>query len=158
VTASNAAGQKTSVVSAASAAAIETEVRFCPLGYQPGASVDELRPPARLQFGPHTNSPAVITRSTQRITFRVQVVACDDQYVRGAIVYATPTPFQMFSEAEGVTDNNGWVTLTMTRKRFFPATPHQQHFILFLRASKPGEDLLGGISGRQLISLPVRLQ
>jgi hypothetical protein len=157
VTATNAAGQKTTAVSAASTAAIESEVRFCPLAQQAGATVEELRPPARLRFGRHTNTPAVITRSTQRITLRIQVVACDDQYVRGAIVYATPTPFQMFSEAESVTDNNGWVTLTLTRKRFFPATPRQQHFVVFLRANKPGEDLLGGISTRQLISLPVRL-
>ena len=157
VTATNAAGQKTTVVSAPSAAAIESEVRFCPPGYQAGATVGELRPPARLQFDRHTQTPAVITRSTQRITLRVHVVACDDQYVGGAIVYATPTPFQMFSEAESVTDNNGWATLTLTRRRFFPATPRQQHFVVFLRANKPGEDLLGGISTRQLISLPVRL-
>lgn len=158
VTATNPAGQMTTAVSAASAAAIESEVRYCPLAQQPGATVEELRPPARLRFGRHTNSPAVITRSTQRITLRVEVVACDDQYVSGAIVYATPTPFQMFSEAEAVTNNNGWVTLTLTRRRFFPATPRQQHFVVFLRAVKPGEDILGGISTRQLISLPVRLQ
>jgi hypothetical protein len=158
VTATNAAGQKTTAVSAPSAAAIESEVRFCPPGYQAGATVGELRPPARLLFDRHTQTPAVITRSTQRITLRVHVVACDNQYVGGAIVYATPTPFQMFSEAESVTDNNGWATLTLTRRRFFPATPRQQHFVVFMRANKPGEDLLGGISSRQLISLPVRLQ
>jgi hypothetical protein len=158
VTAINTAGQQTTAVSAASATATESEVRFCPLAQQAGATVEELRPPARLRFDRHTNSPAVITRSTQRITLRVEVVACEDQYVRGAIVYATPTPFQMFSDAEAVTNNNGWATLTLTRKRFFPASPRQQLFVIFLRASKPGEDLLGGISTRQLISLPVRLQ
>ena len=93
----------------------------------------------------------------RRLTLRVEVLACDDQYVPGAVVYATPTPFQMFSEAESTTDRTGWATLTLTRKRFFPATPRQQHFVVFLRASKPGEDVLGGISTRQLISLPVRL-
>jgi hypothetical protein len=99
----------------------------------------------------------VITRSTLTITLRFHVIACDGQTVRGALVYATPTPYQQFAGVERSTGAEGWATLTMTRQRFFPATPQQQNLIVFVRARKPGDDLLGGISSRRLVSFRVRL-
>ena len=75
----------------------------------------------------------------------------------GALVYATPTPYQQFRGPEGPTDANGWATITLTRQRFFPATPQQQNLIVFVRARNPAEDLLGGISARRLVSFRVRL-
>jgi hypothetical protein len=85
------------------------------------------------------------------------VYACDHQTVRGALVYATPVPYQQFSGPEVTTDNRGIATITLTRQRFFPATPRQQLLVLFVRARKPGEDPLGGISGRRSVSFRVRL-
>jgi hypothetical protein len=102
-------------------------------------------------------APAVITRNTQRITLRFHVIACDGRTVRGALVYATPTPFQQFAGVERATGADGWATLTMTRQRSFPATAQQQNLVVFVRARKPGEDLLGGISSRRLMSFRVRL-
>jgi hypothetical protein len=78
--------------------------------------------------------------------------------VRGALVYATATPYQQFGGPERVTDATGWATLTLTRLRHFPATSRQQNLVIFLRARKPGDPLLGGISTRRLNSLPVRLR
>src|SRR5262249_50036055 len=123
VTATNAAGS-THAVSAPSAAAMDTEVNVtgCPPVQHAGATVEELKPPARPLIYRYTITPAPITNSTQRLTLRVNVVACDNQTVRGALVFATPTPFQMFSDAESATDATGWATMTLTRKRFFPAT------------------------------------
>ena len=158
VTATNATGSTTSV-SAASATVVGTDVNVtgCPSVQQGGMGIDELKPPGRLEIDRHTSSPSVITRSTQRIILRIEVVACDDQYVTGALVYATPTPYQQFSGAERATDRSGWATITLTRQRFFPATPRQQHLVVFVRARNPSENLLGGVSTRRLISLPVRL-
>ena len=51
----------------------------------------------------------------------------------------------------------GIATVTLTRQRFFPATPRQQLLVLFVRARKPGEDPLGGVSSRRLFSFRVRL-
>jgi hypothetical protein len=119
--------------------------------------IDKITPPARLSIENAASTPAVITRSTQRVTLRFQIFACDHQTVRGALVYATPTPYQQFIGPEATSDVNGVATITLNRQRFFPATPQQQNLIVFVRARKAGEDLLGGISSRRLVSFRVRL-
>jgi hypothetical protein len=100
---------------------------------------------------------AVIRRSTQTITLRFRVVACDGRTVVGALVYATPTPFHQFQPVERATDANGWATLSMRRLRFFPVSGRQQLLSVFVRARNPREELLGGISTRRLVAFPVRL-
>lgn len=160
VTATNADGSATAV----SAATREIEepsqqnVTGCPPVQEAGPlGLDEIKPPARLEIAGQTSTPAVITRATQRITLRIRILACDGRTVRGALVYATPTPYQQFRGPERPTDANGWATITLTRQRFFPATPQQQNLIVFVRARNPAEDLLGGISTRRLVSFRVRL-
>ena len=158
VTATNASGSASAVSSATPVADLSLNVTGCPSVREPGTiHVGEFSPPARLVVDQHRMTPSVITRSTQRITLRFHVIACDDQAVIGALVYATPTPFNQFTDVERPTDATGWATLTLTRLRSFPATPQQRNLIVFVRARKPGEDLLGGISSRRLVSFPVRL-
>jgi hypothetical protein len=130
----------------------------CPPAQGTGnVSVNEFAPPARLLVDRKSITPAVVTRSTQSIKLRFHVVACDARDVVGALVYATPTPYQQFAETEAATGADGWATLTMPRLRYFPVSSRQQLLIVFVRARKPGEDLLGGISSRRLVSFPVRL-
>jgi hypothetical protein len=159
VTATNASGSASAVSSATPPVAdLSLNVTGCPSVREPGTiHVGEFSPPARLLVDQHRMTPSVITRNTQRITLRFHVVACDDQAVIGALVYAAPTPFNQFTDAERPTDATGWATMTLTRLRSFPATSQQRSLIVFVRARKPGEDLLGGISSRRLLSFPVRL-
>jgi hypothetical protein len=159
VTAANADGTA-SAASTPTGAVVpaEANVTGCPPVQEAGPlSLDQINPPARLLIDRKTITPSVITRSTRKITLRFHVVACDGRTVRGALVHATPTPYQQFSETEKPTGADGWASLTMTRLRFFPVSPRQQLLVVFARARKPGDDLLGGVSTRRLFSFRVRL-
>lgn len=160
VTATNADGQAAAVSDAtlATQAAPDANITGCPPVQEAGPlTLDEISPPARLVIDRTRISPAVVTRNTRTITVGFHVIACDARTVRGALVYATPTPFQQFTNQERPTGTDGWANLTLTRQRFFPATPQQQNLIVFVRARKPGEPLLEGISSRRLVSFRVRL-
>ena len=128
----------------------------CPAGT--GAiDVDRLSPPARLVIGRQRITPSPVTRNSRTIRVSFQVTACGGRPVEGALVYATPTPYQQFSATEQPTASDGVAVLTMSRLRFFPASNQQQLLVVFVRARKRGEDLLGGISTRRLVSFPVSL-
>jgi hypothetical protein len=159
VTATNASGSATAVSGATPPVSdLSLNVTGCPDVHGAGTvHVNEFSPPARLVINRAQMTPSVITRNTQRITLRIEVIACDDRNVIGALVYATPTPFNQFTGAERPTDATGWATLALTRQRGFPASSRQQLLVVFVRARKPEEDLLGGISSRRLLSFPVRL-
>jgi hypothetical protein len=113
--------------------------------------------PERLTIDAQSISPAVVGRSTTSITLRFHVT-CKGKAVQGALVYADAVPFNQFSRpAEQPTGADGWATLTMTRQEGFPAARSQQLLVIFARARKAGEDLLGGVSTRRLVSFPVNL-
>ena len=74
-------------------------------------------------------------------------------------MYGEAVPFNQFSTAaEQPTGADGWATLTMSREAGYPATRNQQLLVIFARARKAGEDLLGGVSTRRLGLVPGRPQ
>jgi hypothetical protein len=130
----------------------------CPSDKSTGPiAVTDVSPPARLLIDKQTITPSVVTRSTQTIVMRFHVSACSGRSVTGALVYQTATPYSQFSFGEGPTGADGWATLTAHRLAHFPAANHQQLLVVFVRARKSGEDLLGGISTRRLVSFRVNL-
>lgn len=166
VTATNADGstQATSVPSAvvgarpgATTTTPPTGGSGCPSG-NGVINVAQLNPPARLTLDRQDVSPDVIGGSTQQLTVRFHVVACGERPVQGALVYVTAVPFSQFSiPPETATGADGWASMTMTRLSGFPAARRQQLLVLFARARKPGENPLGGVSTRRLVSFRVDL-
>ena len=149
VTARNSAG----ATAAASAPTAVVPPSGCPVGT--GAiSIDQLVPPARLQIARATVSPSV-TRSTKRINLHIAIRACGGRPVQGAIVFATAIPYNQFAVGQGTTAANGNVTLTETRRVGFPASRHQHLLAVFVRASKPGESVLDGVSTRRVVAFRI---
>lgn len=119
---------------------------------------NELKPPERLLIAGQQVTPGVIGGSTQTISARFRITACNGKPVQGALVYVTAVPYNMFSvPPEATTGADGWAELRMNRLRGYPATPRQQLLVMFVRGRDPGGNLLGGISTRRLVSFPVDL-
>jgi hypothetical protein len=113
--------------------------------------------PDRLLIDGQSISPSVVGRSTGSISVRFRVT-CKGKPVQGALLYAEAVPFNQFSApAEQQTGADGFATLTMNRAAGYPASSRQQLLTVFARARKAGEDLLGGVSTRRLVSFPVDL-
>jgi hypothetical protein len=161
VTAKNADGSATAtsvptgVVTAAPTPPPTTQ-NGCPTSGSGTLAVSSVSAPARLTVDAQAASPSTITRSTTDLTLRFHVVACNGRPIQGALVYATAVPFEQFNvPAEVTTDSSGWASVTLHQAARFPASPRQQLLAVFVRARKPGEPLLGGISTRRLVSFPV---
>lgn len=114
--------------------------------------------PERLNIDAATISPTVVGRSTRSITLRFHV-SCRGKAVQGALVYAPAVPFNQFTDpAEVATGADGWAQVTVSQLSGFPAARSQQLLVVFARARKAGEDVLGGVSTRRLVSFPVDLR
>jgi hypothetical protein len=160
VTASNAAGSATSASNATAAVAAAPPVPVptgCPAGTD-AIRPEQISPPARLTIDRQSLAPSVVTSQTTTLTVRFRVSACGGRPVQGMLVYVTAVPYSQFTvPPEATTGGDGWAQLTMSRDRFFPASSRQQLLVMFVRARKNGENVLGGISTRRLVSFPVRL-
>ena len=114
--------------------------------------------PALLQITQFTPSPTVITGHTGPLSVTFKVTDTCGQAVQGANVYATAVPYAQFTvPGQQPTDANGNVTLDFHRLNGFPASRNQKLLVMFVRATKPGESVLAGISTRRLISFHVNL-
>jgi hypothetical protein len=121
-------------------------------------AVADVSAPARLQIDQMQSSPSVITRGTGAFTVKFHVSDTCGNPVKGAQVYATGVPYHMISiPSQQQTDDNGFVSMDFKTLAGFPATPHQQLMVMFVRASRAGDPVLAGISTRRLISLRVNL-
>jgi hypothetical protein len=118
------------------------------------AAIAELSAPARLQIVGHTVTTGAINKETQSFQLRVHVGSTCGIDIQGASVYVTAVPYNQFSiPDERLTGSDGDVTLAFTRLSGYPASGKQQQLTLFIRATKPGEDPLAGVSTRRLVAV-----
>jgi hypothetical protein len=154
VTATNADGS-TQFVSAPSALVPGTG--GCPTGTGT-IQIADLQQPARLNIAAATITPKLVTLGTHTIQLHIRVTACNGRPVQGALVFATPIPYNQFAGPEKTTGADGTVTLTQKRRAGFPARRRRQHLLaVFVRARKSGEPLLGGVSTRRTVAFRVNL-
>jgi hypothetical protein len=129
----------------------------CPAGGNPD-QVSAITSPANLLIDGQTSDPAVVPSGVQTLVVRYHVTSTCGGPVQGALVYATATPFNQFSiPPETPTGADGWAELRFQRLGGFPVSPKQQLIAMFVRARKPGESVLAGISARRLFSIRVNL-
>ena len=119
--------------------------------------VSQMSLPAKLIIDQFQSDPSTLNGGTQSFALRVHVTSTCGGPVQGALVYGTPTPFNQFDETQSNTGSDGWTTLNFSRQPNYPVNGKQQILAMFLRASKPGENVLVGITGYRLVSVNVNL-
>ena len=165
VTATNADGAKTVASNATGVVKDTTTTTTTPPPPPPvsngcaktGATVPiaGVTPPARLNIDQTQVSPSTITYGTRSVTGRFHVSACGGS-VEGALVYVTAVPFAQFAiPNEQATGSDGWATVQFSALAGYPVSTKQAILVMFVRARKSGENLLGGVSTRRLVSFHV---
>jgi hypothetical protein len=156
VTAKNSDGSDsaTSVPTAAVAAAPVSN-NGCPADKSAKtAAIAQLTPPARLQIVSFDVLSGAINRQTSSFTLKVRAGSTCGVNIKGASIYVTAVPYNQFTiPAEELTGDDGTATLVFRRDANFPASDQQQQLTLFIRATKPGEDPLAGVSTRRLVGI-----
>ena len=118
------------------------------------APIADLTPPARTQIEAFDVLSGPINAQTQTFTLKVRVGSTCSVNIKGASVYVTAVPYNQFSiPAEELTGDDGTTILVFRRDANFPASSKQQQLTLFIRATKPGEDPLAGVSTRRLVAV-----
>jgi hypothetical protein len=150
------AGLTLAVVAAVGMAATSATPNGCPTNKSlKTAPIADLSPPARLQIVAFDVLSGPIDEGTDTFTLKVRVGSTCSVDIKGASVYVTAVPYNQFTiPAEELTGDAGTATLVFRRDANFPASDQQQQLTLFVRATKPGEDPLAGVSTRRLVAVP----
>ena len=118
------------------------------------APIADLAPPARTQIAAFEVLSGPINAKTTTFTLKVRVGSTCSVNIKGASVYVTAVPYNQFNiPAEELTGSEGTATLVFRRAANYPASSKQQQLTLFIRATKPGEDPLAGVSTRRLVGV-----
>jgi hypothetical protein len=149
VTAKNSSGS----AAATSPATTVVPPSGCPVGTGT-IQVADLQPPAQLEIvGGKTLHR--VTRTSKSISIKFAITACGGRAVQGATVYAAAIPYNQFAVETATSAADGTVTLTEPARKGFPASPHQRLLAVFVRATKPGQPTVGGVSARRLVAFPI---
>jgi hypothetical protein len=118
------------------------------------APIADLAPPARLQIAAFDVLSGSVNEKTASFTLKVRVGSTCSVNIKGASVYVTAVPYNQFSiPTEELTGDDGTAILVFHRDANVPASSKQQQLTLFIRATKPGEDPLAGVSTRRLVAV-----
>ena len=137
------------------AATLATQPNGCPADKSTKPTqIANIAPPARTQIVSFDVLSGPVNERTDTFTLRVRVGSTCSRDIIGASVYVTAVPYNQFTiPDEELTGDEGTATLVFRRDANFPASDQQQQLTLFIRATKPGEDPLAGVSTRRLVAV-----
>ena len=116
----------------------------------PVASVNrpELLVISTLDFNPNP-----LRVRTDPVTARFRIFDTRGYVVRDALVLVTPLPYGWTNQpSETVSAQDGWATVTLHATS---ALPRKAAVVMFVRARKPGDFVLTGVSSRRLVQMLV---
>lgn len=117
-------------------------------------SVSSVNLPDRLVVDNVKFSPNPI-RTRRAVTARFHVSDVRGFSIQGALVYALGLPYGWVANApEVATDGSGWATVTLRPTARMPLGTGA--LVVFVRARKPGDSLLAGVSTRRLVQASIR--
>jgi hypothetical protein len=117
-------------------------------------AVSTIALPDRLVVDGVRFSPQPI-RTRGPVTARFHVSDLRGFSIQAALVYALGLPYGWVGNApEVATDSNGWATITLQPTARMPLSTGA--LVVFVRARKPGENLLAGVSTRRLVQATIR--
>jgi hypothetical protein len=119
------------------------------------APISQVTLPERLIVDQIQWNPRTISQHGQTVVGRFHVTTTKARCVSGALVYAVGVPFDRLSAApEQPTGGDGWATVTFRVLPTFQLRPGN-FVVVFVRARKPGDSVLAGVSTRRLVSVRV---
>ena len=117
-------------------------------------SITQVSLPNRLIVDGVKFAPTVVT-SRAPISARFHVSDTRGFSISGALVYALGLPYGWVRNSpEVTTDATGWATIPMNPTANLPLKPGA--LVVFVRARKPGDSLLAGVSTRRLVQVSIR--
>lgn len=117
--------------------------------------VTSVSPPERLVVSGLDFRPNPLRNRNDLITARFRITDTRGFVVRGALVYVIPLPYGWTTQpAETMSATDGWATVTM---RATPGLPRRGAIVMFVRARKPGDFVLTGVSTRRLVQMLVAI-
>lgn len=118
-------------------------------------SVNDVTPPNRLLIDRLSFTPRILS-SRRPIVARFHVADTQGHSVSGAMVFLVGIPFgNTTTPPERASGSDGWVTFVVNPTHRLKLTSHgNQPF--FVRARRPGDRLIGGVSIRRLVNLSIR--
>jgi hypothetical protein len=124
-------------------------------GAGPAVSVTQVSLPERLVISGFSSEPSAFRNRQDPVTLRVRVSDTRGRLVSGALVLASAVPFgRVTSAPETATDGSGIARITV-RPTFRLPLQRGASVVFFLRARKPGDNLLAGVSTRRLVQVKV---
>lgn len=118
-------------------------------------SIANVSLPERLVITGVSTTPGSIPNRTATITMRIRVSDTRGRLVSGALVYATGVPFgRVTNMPETTTDSSGIATVRFRATARLPMLRNTA-VQFFLRARKPGENALAGVSTRRLVQVRI---